>query len=231
MIKLRNFGLVAIASALCLQLNAGLAPAIAQQSANPPTPPPTPPDNRTKPGGSLSGSDSACPATELPLTALVPQQNPVVTASPNLEVLFYVPYGSDTVREGEFSLVSQDEKTRIAKIPVTLPPTPGIIGIEVPADLAEGEYYHWYFKLYCQEDRNPGNNLIVNGWVQRVPLTSERERQIAEFSPEVWYDAIANLRDRLQQSPEDTSLQNHWQDLLRSIQAEALIAEPFVEAE
>jgi hypothetical protein len=36
-------------------------------------------------------------------------------------------------------------------------------------------------------------SLDVNGWVQRVALTPERERQINAATPDVWYDASANL--------------------------------------
>ncbi|MBE9115938.1 DUF928 domain-containing protein [Lusitaniella coriacea LEGE 07157] len=205
-----------------------------QQSANPPTPSPTLPDNRTRPGGSLSSPDSTCPPTKQPLTALIPPQNPVITTNATLRISFYVPYGSDTVQKGEFSLVTQDEKTRIYKTQITLSPTPGIISIDVPSEpeyaLTEGQYYHWYFKLYCQGNDSSSNDLAVNGWVQRAPLTPERERQVAEFSPEVWYDSVANLRDLLQDSPEDETLQNSWETLLRSINAEELISEPFVDS-
>jgi hypothetical protein len=127
---------------------------------NPPPPPKTPPpDNQRTPGGALGGlpnsSNPSCKSTSKPLTALIPVKNPVLTTREHPTFLFYVPYASDEVRVGEFSLlVGPEEKTRLYKTRFTLPQTPGIVSITLPSApeyaLEEGQYYHWYFKLYCQ---------------------------------------------------------------------------------
>jgi hypothetical protein len=71
-----------------------------------PPPPPTPlPDNGTKPGGGLNPSNPSCKTTSKPLTALIPVKNPVLTTREHPTFLFYVPYASDEVRVGEFSLL------------------------------------------------------------------------------------------------------------------------------
>ncbi len=211
---------------------------------HPPPPPRTPPDNQTKPGGGLGNGGSTninggniiistCKSTSKPLTALIPVKNPVLTTREHPTFLFYVPYASDDVRVGEFSLlVGPEEKTRLYKTRFTLPQTPGIVSITLPSApeyaLKEGQYYHWYFKLYCQSNTSSQPSIDVNGWVQRVALTPERERQIKVAAPDVWYDALANLAESLRASPQDARLRNDWANLLKSIGSEDLAQEPLV---
>jgi len=200
---------------------------------NPSTFPRTPPPNDRKPGGGLNPSNPSCKTTSKPLTALIPVENPVLTTKEHPTFLFYVPYGSDDVRVGEFSLlVGPEEKTRLYKTRFTLPQTPGIVSITLPSApeyaLEEGQYYHWYLKLYCQTNTSFQPSVDVNGWVQRVALTPERERQINAATPDVWYDASANLAQSLRASPQDARLKNDWLNLLKSIGSEDLAQEPLV---
>lgn len=202
-------------------------------SQAPPPPPRTPPPNQTKPGGGLDASNPSCKSTSKPLTALIPAKNPVLTTSEHPTFLFYVPYGSNEVRFGEFSiLVGLDEKTRLYKMRFTLPQTPGIISVTLPSApeyaLEEGQYYHWYFKLYCQTNASSQPDVDVNGWVQRVALTPERERQIKAATPDIWYNALANIAESLRASPQDATLKNNWVNLLKSINSEDLAQEPLV---
>ena len=200
---------------------------------HPPPPPRTPPDNQTKPGGGLNPSNPSCKSTSKPLTALIPVKNPVLTTREHPTFLFYVPYGSDDVRLGEFSLlVGPEEKTRIYKTRLTLPQTAGIVSITLPSApeyaLEEGQYYHWYLKVYCQTNTSSQPSVDVNGWVQRVALTPELKRQIKAAAPDVWYDALANLALSLRASPHDARLRNNWVNLLKSIGSEDLAQEPLV---
>jgi hypothetical protein len=229
-----------IAFALALGLSSFLGyPTLAQipisilLSSNPPAPPRTPPDNQTQPGGGLNPSNPSCKSTSKPLTALIPVKNPVLTTREHPTFLFYVPYASDEVRVGEFSLlVWPEEKTRLYKTRFTLPQTPGIVSLTLPSTpeyaLEEGKTYHWYLKLYCQTNTSSQPDLDVNGWVERVALTPERERQIKAATPDVLYDALANLAENLRTSPEDATLRNDWVNLLKSIGLEDLAQEPLV---
>jgi len=208
-------------------------------SQTPPKPPhdPPPPDNQRTPGGALGGlpnsSNPSCKSTSKPLTALLPVKNPVLTTREHPTFLFYVPYASDDVRFGEFSLlVGPEEKQKLYKTRFTLPQTPGIVSIMLPSApeyaLEEGQYYHWYFTLYCQSNTSSQPDVDVNGWVQRVALTPERDRQINAATPDVWYDASANLAQSLRASPQDARLKNDWLNLLKSIGSEDLAQEPLV---
>jgi hypothetical protein len=196
--------------------------------------PPFPPiDNETirvRPGGLFTPS---CKSTTRSLTALIPIKNPALTTREHPTFLFYVPDASDEIRVGEFSLlVGPQEKTRLYKTRFTLPQTPGIVSITLPSApeyaLEEGQYYRWYFKLYCQSNTSSQPDVDVNGWVQRVALTPERERQIKAAAPDVWYDASANLAESLRALPQDVRLRNDWLNLLKSIGLEDLAQEPLV---
>lgn len=229
-----------IAFAIALGLNSLLGyPTLAQiptstlLSQIPPPPPRTPPPNQRKPGGGLDPDNLACKRTSKPLTALVPVKNPVLTTSAHPTFLFYVPYGSSDVRLGEFSLLTwPEERTRIYKTRFTLPQTPGIVSIALPrvaeSALEAGKSYHWYFQLYCQANISSQPDLDINGWVQRVALTPERERQIKVAAPDIWYDASTNLANRLRTSPQDATLKNNWVSLLKLIDSKDLIQEPLV---
>ena len=203
-------------------------------SQNRPTPPRTPPPNQTKPGGGLNPSHP-CSDTQSQLRALVPVENPVLTASEHPTFLFYVPYTPESVSYGEFSLlVWPGEKERIYKTRFALPQTPGIVSVKLPESpeytLETDRSYHWYFKLYCEGNTSAQPDLQVNGWVKRVPLTPERAGQIEAASPEVWYDSLANVAENLRTSPENAALQNDWERLLELIDAGGLAEEPRVGA-
>lgn len=198
---------------------------VPSSSQQPPPPPPTPPLNTTRSGGSLSASNT-CNSTNEPVIALVPVKNPVLTASEYPTFLFYIPYGSKDVSFGEFSILTwPNETTRLYRTRFTLPETPGIVSISLPAlpkyALAENVSYHWYFKLYCKGSTSSNTDIKVDGWVQRVKLN-------AAASPEIWYDALAQLGDRLRTSPQDSELRNRWRSLLKSIGSEDLAKEPLI---
>lgn len=207
-------------------------PLQAQVKQAPPAPPTTPPPNRTRSGGSL-GDEATCGALDKNLMALVPVENPVLTASEHPTFWFYVPYGAEQVEYGEFSiLVGPAETTRLYQTRFTLPSTPGMVSISLPNSpayaLKPDTPYHWYFKLHCLD--SPTTSLQVDGWVQRVALTPERQRQIADSSPEVWYDALTAVAQQFSANPQDAALQNRWRTLLTHINAADLIQEPIVGA-
>lgn len=222
---------VPVASATSAAKPSGFAAA----KQRPPSPPATPPPNRTRSGGSL-GDEKACVAGSPDLVALVPVENPVLTTETHPTLLFYVPYGADQVQYGEFSvLIGPNEMTRHVQTRFTLPAQPGIVSISLPASaesLQENTSYHWYVQLYCQGSTTA--DIQVDGWVQRVALTPERQQQIQAATPEIWYDASAQVAAQLAVTQTDTALQSRlqtqWRQLLQHIGAEALASEPVVGA-
>lgn len=200
-------------------------------SQRPPVPPSDPPPNGTQPGGGLDPTARlSCTPANNALRALVPVKNPVFTTTNQPTVFFYVPLGSDQVQFGEFSLLSYPkEQQRIYTVRFTLPQTPGIVSVTVPprseSPLKQGEYYRWYFQLYCRDGNQKQPDLTVYGLLQRVELTAQRERQISAATPDIWYDALAHVATQLKTSPQNSSLRNQWHSLLRTIKAEHLVQE------
>lgn len=207
---------------------------IASAAANerrPPAPPNTPPPNGTRPGGGLNPDETSHSILKDGLRALIPIENPVLTASAYPTFLFYVPEGSDAVQYGEFSLLLwPNEEIRHYTTRFQLPESRGIVSITIPEisayALTEGQPYRWYFQLFDNvEETTP--EFTLHGSVQRVPLTSERAQQIQAGSPEIWYDALSNVAEQLQHSPQDGQLQAQWQRLLVLIEAEEIGEAPF----
>ncbi|MEB3357535.1 MAG: DUF928 domain-containing protein [Synechococcales bacterium] len=235
---------IALIPAIPPAIPAPLPASLLRQSSAPATPPPnrtrtpvtlppppaTPPPNRTRSGGSLSGGTCLRPE---PMVALVPVENPVLTTLAHPTVLVYVPYTAAEVHRGEVSvLVGLDERTRLYQARFTLPETPGIVSISIPPvgtdGLPENVPHHWYVKLYCTGNLTATADLTVDGWVQRVPATPERSRQIEASTPDVWYDALAQLGDRLRLSPQDGELRERWRNLLEFIGSANLAEENLV---
>lgn len=203
-----------------------------QSKQLPPAPPSTPPPNRTRSGGSLGG-ETTCTSAPQSLVALVPVENPVLTTAEHPTFLFHVPYGADQVQYGEFSLlVGPNETARLYQTRFKLPVNAGIVSLSLPNApeyaLKEGSSYHWYFKLFCNGNTTNSANLQVDGWVQRVALTPDRQRQVAAASPDIWYDSLAQVAAQLLVNPEDSSLQTQWRNLLQYINSAALAQEPLV---
>jgi hypothetical protein len=203
----------------------------AAPTTSPDTPPP-PPDNRHKPGGGLDPTNLNCKKTSKPITALVPVKNPVLTTSEYPTFLFYIPYSTEDINSAEFSLVTRDEERRIYRASITFAKTPGVISITLPGSakyaLEPDKYYRWYLKLNCEPYTRSITDLSVNGFVMRVALTPERENQIKTATPDIWYDSVANLAQRLMANPKDEKLKSQWVNLLKSAGYEDIAQEPLV---
>ncbi|MFB8796531.1 MAG: DUF928 domain-containing protein [Microcoleus sp.] len=206
----------------------GFASAIANSaiSATPKTPPPP----NTKPGGGLDPSNSFCKKTNQRLTALIPPKTPGYTTASNPSFWFYIPHAPEDLKKGEFVLLSQDEKTVIYETDFQLPKTSGIVSISLPLSpenaLKEGNYYHWYLRIYCKNSTRSRADLVVDGWVNRVAVTAETERLINAAAPDIWYDSLTRLGNLLLASPQDEKLKRDWYKLLEFIGEKELAKEP-----
>jgi len=209
---------------------------LSQSPPKPPqTPPPPPPrDNSTRPGTGLDPTNPNCKKTSKSITALVPIKNPVYTTSEYPTFLFYIPYNPEDIKSVDFSLQTEDGKKRIYKAAVTLAKTPGIISVSLPKSpnyaLELNKYYVWYLKLNCEPYTRSTTDLSVNGFVARVPLTSERQQQINTATPDIWYDSVASLAQRLLANPQDEKLKIQWIKLLESAELRDIAEEPLVGA-
>lgn len=209
----------------------GLTQPIFWVSQKPPEPPQTPPPSGNRePGGGLGESSLSCKSTNKPLTALMPINSQGKTISQHPTFWFYIPYAPEDIHSAEFSLLTEDERTRIYQASFQLPATPGIISISLPSSLPspleEGKFYHWYLKLSCAGNTSSQSERVVNGWVQRVTTTSNPSSGAA--TPDLWYDTLTDLANRRLASPQDEKLKNDWANLLKSVGLEGLAQEPLV---
>jgi len=152
-----------------------------------PAPPRRIPPNKVKPGGGLDPSYQACENDKSSLTALIPVNNPVLTAQSHPSFLFYISDKATAIDYGEFSLFTASEKTRIYSTKIDLKNTPGIIKINLPNAseyaLEMDRSYHWYFRVYCQTETDNPRFLDVDGWIERVSITPTTDKQTETASP------------------------------------------------
>ena len=186
------------------------------------------------------GSRSPCLPMELPLTALMPATNSGKTIAERPTFWFYVPYSPQEARSGEFVL--QNEKNDdVSRTPFTLPKTPGFVSFSIPPTqpgLEIKKWYRWYFKLYCDPQKLSGSDF-VEGWVQRIELTTALDTQLKAAKPQeyiayasnlIWYDALDRLAQLRLTKPPNATLDNDWADLLklRGVGSERLNRKPMI---
>lgn len=197
---------------------------------------------RPMPGRRVGGgSRGPCPYNrEQPLTALMPTTNWGETVAEHPTFWFYVPYSSQNFPAGEFVLHEEAGK-EVYRIPFTLPATPGLVKFSIPSDRAPLEIdkkYFWTFKLYCQPQQSSASDS-VQGWVTRIKLTPELQRQIEAAKPRedmaynqnrIWYDALARLAEIRTAHPSNSTLDRDWTELLKlkGIGLEHLAQRPLV---
>lgn len=208
--------------------------------------PPPPPDTGTPKGDSTPGTtrpSATCPKTSKPLTALVANNGSDYTLSEHPTFWFYIPYAPEQINYMEFLLLDGDERQTIYRTAVKLVEKSGIIKITIPAkseySFKVNETYRWYFKINCQPERTNQPELVLNGWVQRQPLSSKLKNQIEMAKSQqyfiykennLWYDAIANLAQQYFAHPENPQLNQDWANLVKALGYSWVVQEPLVDA-
>ncbi|WP_445172736.1 DUF928 domain-containing protein [Microcoleus sp.] len=191
-----------------------------------------PPPGRRVPGGDLDPLSPNCKKTSQPLTVLVPANSQGTITSERLTLWFYVPYAPEDITSAEFLVVNRDETEYVYETQFTLPKTPGIVSISLPlsakTSLETGKYYHWYLTLKCKGSTINTPDIEIDGWVQRILHKPSTTNQIDTAAPEGWYDAVNNLANRLNASPQDIKLKQEWTDLLKSVGLQNLAQEPLI---
>lgn len=189
--------------------------------------------NRRTPGGGLDGSTSSCARTAKSLIALVPEKREQsLTTNPHPTFWFYIPYTPADIRIGEFSLQTRDGTKRLYRTSFRASNAPGILSISLPSSvetaLEEGRTYQWHLKLYCRSNTSTKPDIGIDGLVQRVPMTPARQHQIDTAQPDIWFDSLNALANRLSASPEDRTLKQDWYNLLKSVDLQEFANEPLV---
>jgi hypothetical protein len=182
--------------------------------------------------------------SNLPLTALTPNNNVVTTVSGNPTLFWYVP--KTEAKSAEFVLFDKDfdkdgEKlNEIYRTTVAVKGTPGIVKLHIPASvsLETGKKYLWAFTVMCNSD--PEDNPWVAGAIERTELNGEEETKLAAAKEplqkaevyaeaKVWQETLSLVAQLRYERPYDFRVNNAWRELLSSVQLGAIASEPLVE--
>ena len=207
---------------------------------------PKPPDTATPSGNTTPGTtrpEASCPKTPKPLTALVANQGQDFTLAEYPTFLVYVPYTAREISWMEFLLLNETQTKTIYQTSINLEDQPGIIQIQLsPATskaLETNTNYSWRFNLDCEPDQTIAPDLVLQGWIRRVPANTKIASQLQSNQSQkyliyrnhsIWYDALASLAQLHFAAPEDEQLAEAWTDTLKLLKFDWLIGEPLVEA-
>ncbi|NER81269.1 MAG: DUF928 domain-containing protein, partial [Leptolyngbya sp. SIO1D8] len=84
-----------------------------------------------------------------------------------------------------------------------------------------GQYYYWYFKVYCITENGGQIEQVMEGWIRRITEAT------APPNPALYYDDLADAA--LGQLNADGSVSDSWQNLLQELGWEAYSEVPIVE--
>lgn len=175
-----------------------------------------------------TGSRGDCPSVEMPLEALIPNERSGLVIEENPTLWFYIPFKSNQVSAGEFSL-QDEEKNDVMRTSFPVPTQPGIFSLQLKTakPLEINKTYTWYFKLYCQNNTTSKSSIpsFVSGSLKRVAPDVKLEQQLkAATTPRakiaayaqngIWYTALSELALLRIAEPQNTTFQQDWQNLL-----------------
>lgn len=140
---------------------------------------------------------------------------------------FFVYLPKTVANTVEFILNDAEEK-EVYRTNFRTPKVPGIFGFQLPKTapaLEIGKSYQWYFVIRC-DPTNRKRDLVVEGWIWRTQLLPAINEQIqkAELRDrialyrqyKIWYEALANLAELHNSSPQNSPVSTEWIELLRS---------------
>ncbi len=180
-----------------------------------------------------AGTRGPCEETDKPFTPLLPPPTSgfsgnTLTGHPTF--WFYVPYQTDSISSGKFSLEDQ-EGNSFYQTSFKLPQKPGFVSVSIPTrekPLEKGKQYRWTFTLSCtSQDPTDSPRVWHKGTVQRVDMptletrlkTATLEERINLYiENNIWYDAPTDLAKIQERS-------RTWRNLLRAMDLEQLSQE------
>jgi hypothetical protein len=180
---------------------------------------------------------SFCVKGGIPLTALTPTNNLVTTVSGNPTLFWYVP--QTEAKSAQFEVVDNQEHT-VYQTTLAVNGTPGVVKLSLPAtvSLETGKDYSWSLALICNTG-DPSDDSFVKGRIKRTELSSEQETQLAQATEplkkaqvyaeaKIWQETLTILAQLRDERPNDSNVTAAWEELLKSVQLEAIAKEPLV---
>lgn len=232
---LSGFGSLAI---VCTEILLILAASSvkAQGITFPPTEPRGAPA-RTVGGGQRGGR--SCSSSNLPLTALTPDNNVVTTVSANPTLFWYVP--ATEAKSAKLVILDANNWQEVYQTTVEVKGVPGIVKVNIPESVAlkTGKKYLWKFSLNCNPE-NPAMERFVAGFIERTELNLEAKTQLENAKEplekvevyakaQVWQETLSLLAQMHYERPNDPNVTGAWREFLTSVKLEAIASQPLVE--
>jgi hypothetical protein len=180
-----------------------------------------------RPGQQTAGeSRGSCGDAMEPIRAMLPESNSGKTVMAHPRFWVYFPQLGAETKDVEF--VIQDEARKdVWRSRSPLTSTANYQSFDLPATEAPlqiGQWYRWYVKVYCHDQ--VASVQYVQGWIKRIPLTSELYLELQKNSPKtdhltygnhhIWYDAMDQLLSSYQNNPKNLALEQDWQNLIKA---------------
>ncbi len=197
-----------------------------------------PPVDGSPPEREPAGSRGGCEMTDMPFTPFLPVTNSEFsgyTLAEHPTFWFYVPYKTDKVKSGHFSLsLEGDSDNNLYETTVKFPETPGFVSISIPLtekSLEKNQKYRWKFRIVCASD-DSSLSVYHTGTVERTDLpgfeTQVKTATLGErinlyVRNKIWYDVSADLA-KIYSTPQA------WLNLLDTIGLKQLAQVPIAGA-
>lgn len=187
-----------------------------------------------------AGTRGPCTNPSQSLVALIPDTNLGLTAEKYPTFFWFVP--PTPARTAEFVL-SNEKKQEVYKTTFAITGSPGVISVALPASatlppLELNKNYSWTFSLICDSSDASAVDF-VQGWVQRIALSSTVENQLAQAAPRdrpaiyagagIWNDTLKSLSELRRANPRDRALTNDWETVLKSVGLDIVAKAPLAQ--
>ncbi|RCJ19646.1 hypothetical protein A6770_05755 [Nostoc minutum NIES-26] len=193
------------------------------------------PENRR--GGASRGDN--CSLSSKSIKALLPANNLGLTVEKYPTFFVYIPPTSSHVVE--FELHEGSKNQVVYKTRFIAPDNAGVVSLSLPNNktvepLQIGKNYRWFFSVICNPE-DSSENLLVQGWVQRIQPSATLVSQLQKAAPRdrpriyaeagIWHETLTTLADLRYSNPQDLSLVTDWKELLKSVGLNDVAEEPF----
>lgn len=115
----------------------------------------------------------------------------------------------------------------------------GIVSLPMPINLEVGVPYHWFLTLDCGEEESSGEQMTVDGWIERRASNAALNRALGEASARnraalyanagFLQDATTELAALRLANRENESLAQDWVSFLNALDLPDLAAAPLLE--
>jgi hypothetical protein len=191
--------------------------------------------------GGASRDGGVCPqdsaAQHSDFVSLLPQTNFGLTVSERPTFSAYMP---QTGAQAVFFSLKEEHSQDAYQATFPLPKSPGIVSFRLPDDapaLEVGRSYKWSMVIICRQSLRPDDPRI-EGWVQRVEPDQALANQLETATPlqqaalygtsGIWFDTVNTLIELRYLQPHDSTLVETWEELLNSVELDAIAAAPLI---